>query len=373
MLSRWYQDIWGNRFKLLDDMNMKTRYGNDQGGFRISDYVGGGTGDRGDILIIDDPQQVEHPDSDLKRERALRWLHETMPTRLNDPERTGIIVIHHRLHEQDVIGELLASDLGYQYLMLPMEFDPERRCRTSIGFVDPRTKEGELLFPERFPREVVERDRKAMSSYSWAGQMQQLPAPRGGGLIKRDWFKVVDAAPADCRWVRWFDLAATAGSGDYTCGVLMGYSERSKEFYIRDVVRAQLDGDGVKRLVAQTAGVDVVDLGRRAYQIWLPQDAGQAGKTQAKDFTNLLRGFDVHTERETGDKQTRARPFAAQAEAGNVKLVHGQWDMRTYLDELARFPTGRHDDQVDASSGAFSALILYRKQSLGMQRVRGMI
>ncbi|MGE5303731.1 MAG: phage terminase large subunit [Alphaproteobacteria bacterium] len=126
-----------------------------------------------------------------------------------------------------------------------------------------------------------------------------------------------------------------------------------------------------ERLIAQTAGIDTVELGRRAYQIWLPQDVGQAGKVQAKDFSNMLRGFDVHLERESGDKQTRARPFAAQAEAGNINLVRCDW-VRDYLDECASFPTGRHDDQVDASSGAFGALILYRKQSLGTQTVRGM-
>jgi predicted phage terminase large subunit-like protein len=370
MMSEWYQGLWGDRFKLLDDQNMKMRYENDQTGFRISDYVGGGTGDRGDRDIVDDPHNVKDGESDLKRNAALLWLRETLPTRLNDPDRSAIVVIHHRIHTQDMAGEILASDLGYQHLCLPMEFESDRVCTTSIGFKDPRTEEGELLFPERFPREVIERDKKAMGSYAWAGQMQQRPSPRGGGMFKRDWFDIVDAVPADCYWVRRWDLASTEGGGAYTAGVLMGYSRSSKMFYIGDVVRGQIDGDGVKRLIRQTAALDVLKYGKRYYQIWIPQDPGQSGKVQAKDFIMLLAGYDAHSELESGDKETRARPFSAQCEARNVKLLRGHW-IDDYLHELTEFPTGRYKDQVDASSGAFGVHIMYPKQMTKVVGAKG--
>ena len=132
MMSSWYQQLWGDRFSFLDDQNTKTRYMNSKTGFRLSDYVGGGTGDRGDVLIVDDPHQVKDPESEAMRSRALLWLHETMPTRLNDPSKSSIVVIHHRLHEQDMIGEILACDLGFDYLMMPMEYEPSRRCYTNV-------------------------------------------------------------------------------------------------------------------------------------------------------------------------------------------------------------------------------------------------
>ena len=373
MTSEWYKGLWGTQFKLRDDQNTKTRYENDQTGFRISDYVRGGTGDRGDLLLIDDPHQVMGADSDTIRGTAITWLHEAMPTRLTDPKKSAIVVIHHRLHEQDMIGEILASDLGYEYLMLPMEFERDRRCTTSIGFKDPRTKEGELLFPERFPKEVVERDKRAMGSYAVAGQFQQRPAPRGGGMFKRHWFEIVASAPSDCRWVRHWDLAATEGAGAYTAGVLLGHSKSTGKYYVGDVIRQQLSGDQVKKLIRQTAILDEADFGRRNYSIHLPQDPGQAGKVQAKDFVTMLAGFDVHAEIESGEKEVRARPFAAQAEAENVKLIRGDWN-DAYLHELSSFPTGKNKDQVDASSGAFGALLMKpAKAQLRIATVRGLV
>ncbi len=126
------------------------------------------TGGRGDRVIIDDPHSTETAESEAERLNTTRIFRESVPTRLNAP-RTAIIVIMQRLHEDDVSGPIMNLGLGYEHLMLPMEFEPERACRTSIGFVDPRQEEGELLFPERFPREVVDRDKVPMGSYAVAG------------------------------------------------------------------------------------------------------------------------------------------------------------------------------------------------------------
>lgn len=418
--SPWYQALWGDRFKLVDDQNVKTRYENSQTGFRISDYVGGGTGDRGDRDIVDDPHNVKDGESDIKRASSLLWLGETLPTRMNDPEKSAIVVIHHRIHSQDLGGEILSKDLGYDHLMLPMEFEPARCCYSRVkpslrelepklmrrltiaeqiwlpndwvpdptpeeqqlvgAFSqvkpqlvyrqDPRRKEGELLFPERFSTAVVERDKKAMGEYAVAGQFQQRPIPRGGGMIKRHWFEIVNAVPSDCYWVRRWDLASTYMAGAYTAGVLMGRSRGSGLFYIRDIIREQLDGDGVKKIIRQTSAVDMMSFGKRNYSVWLPQDPGQAGKVQAKDFIMLLAGYDAHTELESGDKETRARPFAAQAEAGNVKLLAGAWN-EPYLIEAAGFPMGKYKDQIDASSGAFGALILNIRQGIIISTAAG--
>jgi predicted phage terminase large subunit-like protein len=122
----------------------------------------------------------------------------------------------------------------------------------------------------------------------------------------------------------------------------------------------------VRRVIRATAEADAA-----AVMISLPQDPGQAGKVQAADFVTLLAGFNVRTAPETGDKITRAEPFSAQCEAGNVSLVRGAWN-EAYLDELCQFPSGTFADQVDASSGAFGQLV--RRQSSppgsGLQVVR---
>ena len=150
------------------------------------------TGSRGDIVIIDDPHSVEGASSEAMRATTTEWFLEAVPTRLNNPDRSAIVVIMQRLNEGDVSGVILDKNLGYEHLCLPMEFEADRRCETSIGFEDPREEEGELLFPERFPREVVERDKKVMGPYATAGQFQQRPSPRGGGIIQRSWWQLYD-------------------------------------------------------------------------------------------------------------------------------------------------------------------------------------
>jgi predicted phage terminase large subunit-like protein len=370
MQSNWYQELWGDQFRFVDDQNTKTRYENDATGFRISDYVGGGTGERADRNIIDDPHNVKDGESELKRAAALLWLGETLPTRMNDPQKSAIVCIMQRIHALDISGEIISKELGYEHVMLPMEFEADRRCTTGIGWVDPRKDDGELLFPDRFPADVVERDKKAMGSYAVAGQFQQRPAPRGGGMFKDYWWKIVGAAPEDCQWVRHWDLAATEGAGAFTAGVLIGRSKTTRMFYVKDVVHVQYSGDKVKRLIKVTAEQDRLTLGKR-YAISLPQDPGQAGKVQAQDFIQLLAGFDVHANIESGEKETRARPYAAQVEAGNVCLVEGKW-IPGYIAEASEFPTGAFKDQIDASSGAFGYLTMNPLRAATVGRVQGL-
>jgi predicted phage terminase large subunit-like protein len=111
-------------------------------------------------------------------------------------------------------------------------------------------------------------------------------------------------------------------------------------------------------------------LGKR-YAISLPQDPGQAGKVQAQDFIQLLAGFDVHANIESGEKETRARPYAAQVEAGNVCLVEGKW-IPGYIAEASEFPTGAFKDQIDASSGAFGYLTMNPLRAATVGRVQGL-
>ena len=354
--SEWYRSLWGDRIVLTGDQNAKTKFENTSTGFRDAMAFKSLTGSRGDRVIIDDPLSVNSAGSEAERESVNQDFLEAVPTRLNNPDRSAIVVVMQRLHERDVSGVILSKDLGYEHLMLPMEFEPERRCRTVIGFEDPRKAEGELLFPARFPREVVERDKVPMGSYAVAGQFQQRPVPREGGLFKREWFsnRFVGVAPAGTRWVRHWDLAATAkATAARTAGVRLGKTLDGR-YIVGHVVTTQSEGHKVRELIKVTAELDPPGT-----EISLPQDPGQAGKVQKSDMVAMLAGHVVHAEPETGDKITRAQPFSAQCEAGNVSLVRGDWN-EAYLDELCLFPGGQFQDQVDASSGAFGRLVTHR-------------
>lgn len=353
--SEWYRSLWP--IQMTGDQNEKLYFENNQRGFRQACAVASMTGRRGHTIAWDDPLSPEKAASDTARETAIRILSETVPTRLNDPEKSAIIVVMQRLHEDDPSGHILSSALGYDHLMIPMEFEPERRITTSIGWTDPRTADGDLLDPVRFPPAVIERDKKAMGSYAWAGQMQQRPVPRGGGMFKRDWFETVPAPPANCRWVRGWDLAATADdNAAWTAGVLIGKATDGR-FYIADATRIQGSPAQVERLLLNTAAQDDATYG--TVQGSIPQDPGQAGKAQAQYLIRQLAGRAYRASPESGDKMTRADPLAAQSEAGNVLIVAGTWN-RDFLDEVTMFPNGKFKDQVDAATRAFAELVTRR-------------
>lgn len=348
--SEWFQERWP--VTMTGDQNAKTKFENDRTGFREAMAFGSMTGARGDRVILDDPLSADDANSDAALTAAELTFTEALPTRVNS-EKSAIVVIMQRLHERDTSGLILARELGYTHLMLPMRFEPERACRTRF-FADPRTKDGELLFPERFPESQVAELERTMGSYASAGQLQQRPIPRGGGMFKRAWFGTVHALPTGCRFVRGWDLAATEdASAAATAGVLMALAPDGR-FIIADVVREQIGAAGVERLLANTAAQDAAAHG--AVRGSIPQDPGQAGKAQALHLIrHVLAGYDYHATPESGDKETRALPLAAQAEAGNVFLLAGRWN-EAFLAEIETFPNGKWKDQVDAAGRAFTEL-----------------
>ena len=104
--------------------------------------------------------------------------------------KSSIVVIMQRVHEADVSGTIIENGFAdYVHLMIPMEYDAGRHCTTPI-WTDWREEDGELAWPERFPTKVVDDLKASLGPYAYAGQYQQAPAPRGGGIFKRDWWQL---------------------------------------------------------------------------------------------------------------------------------------------------------------------------------------
>jgi len=186
---------------------------------------------------------------------------------------------------------------------------------------------------------------------------QGRPQAPGGNFFKRAWFadNVVAEAPLDAERVRYWDKAASEGKGDWTVGVLMSRSKDGR-YFVEHVARDQL---ATARRDAKIRHVSEADRSFRGeVAIRGEQEPGSSGKDAALAFVKLLDGFDVRCSTVTGEKSARARAFASQCEVGNVYLVRGDWN-KAYLDELEAFREdgkSKHDDQIDASSGAFNAL-----------------
>lgn len=353
--SRWYRDRWGSRVTFASDQNTKNRYENMQGGGRFASSITGGVlGDGGDVIVVDDPHNTLAVESARQRDEVIQFWREVLPTRLNDQKNGAIVVIMQRLHEKDLAGHILANEAGWDHLCLPARYEPDHPhpLRSSLGFEDPRTEPGELLWPARFDEAAINSLSQTLGAYGTAGQLQQRPTPREGGLFKRSWFRIVEAAPAGGQSARRWDLAATADTRsdpDYTVGVKIRKAP-DQIFYIEHVARIRGTPMDVEKLIINTASQD----GRHC-EVVVPQDPGQAGKSQAQYLVGKLAGYRARSALETGSKEARAMPFASQCEAGNVVLVRGDWN-EAFIEELCGFPTAAHDDQVDAAAGAFEAL-----------------
>lgn len=347
--SPWYQALWPTAMI----RSAEGSFENAQHGARDAVPMASMTAGRGDRVIIDDPHSVDTAESDADRAKTGRRFREAVTSRVNDVTASVIVVIMQRLHSNDLSGVILGLG-GYVHMMLPMEFEAKRRCRIpEIGFIDPRTKEGELISPVKFPRAAVERDKGVLGSYAVAGQYQQRPVPREGGMFKRADFGFVDAAPVRGLRVRRWDLAASvpvAGSDpDWTVGLKMCKADGA--YYIEDVKRFRGSAKLVANTVKSTAETDTKEV-----YVRLPQDPGQAGKSQKLSFVQMLAGWLVRIRREEGSKEVRASPLSVQVEGQNVFLVRGAWNEK-FLEELELFPGAPHDDQVDAASGAFNDLL----------------
>ncbi len=287
----------------------------------------------GGAIIIDDPHKPDEAKSDVIRQGVIDWFQNTLESRKNSPQ-TPIILIMQRLHEHDLAGWLLDGGNGETW---------EHVCLPAIQ------ADGTALWPAKHTIAVLRRMEQA-APYVFAGQYRQCPAPPTGGVIKPDAITVIDALPAETiKWLRGWDLAASV-DGDYTVGAKLGKLPDGR-FIIADVVRLRCGPDERDTALTNTASRD-----GKSVRISLPQDPGQAGKTQVLYLTRKLAGYPVSSSPESGDKVTRAEPLAAQINVGNVLMLRGPWN-DALINEMRMFPNGANDDQVDALSRAFSELI----------------
>lgn len=300
----------------------------------------------------DDPNNAKEAESEADRQNVIDWWDGTISTR-GVSRGVSQIVVQQRLHTMDLTGHLMGKGT-WDHICLPMRYEADRMKTTSLGFQDPRGKDGELLWPDLFTEEMVSRLEKTMGIHHVAGQLQQRPAPRGGGMFKREWFDVLGYEPQFVRMVRFFDKAGTEGGrGARTAGVLMGRTEKGM-FVILDVVKERLGAVEREALIKRMAIVDAQRYDGRV-TTYVEQEPGSGGKESAEATVRNLAGFDCRIERVTGAKEVRAEPMAAQASVGNVKLLKGKWN-EEFLDEIEVFPVGRLKDQCDAASGALNKL-----------------
>lgn len=374
--SNWYQQRFGNIYQLSKDQKAKSFFDNDRKGCRIATSVGASaTGKGGNFLIVDDGNNVQDGESEVKRKATIDWLDSVWSTRLNNPKNDVQIIIQQRLHEDDITGHILNGDTGGEWtrLILPMEFEEKRRastiCLKSTNgkvWTDPRQEEGELLCAQRFSLEEIKQYKHRLGSYGYAGQYQQRPAPEEGGIIQKSWFNWwKEETPPEIQFVlQSWDTALTANemsaySACTTWGVFLDHN------YIEHLILLSMWRGKVEypelREMAKRLYKDYRDVGKeheprfkgRHIDMCLVE-AKASGDPLIQDLYKGGIPAVAFNPNKYGDKIQRVRLITPIVEGGRVWLRARppKYDRlipyaEEFLEEVACFPNGSSRDLVD--------------------------
>jgi predicted phage terminase large subunit-like protein len=306
------------------------------------------TGRGGDYLILDDPLKPDEAVSDAQRRAVNTWYDHTLYSRLNDKAQGVIILVMQRLHEDDLVGHVLAQE-SWEVLSFPAIAE----CEETFSFETiwgPRqyTRQlGDLLHPERESQVTLARLRQTIGEYNFAGQYQQAPAPFGGGMVKQDWFKCYDASQISGAFdhiIQSWDTANKPSElSDFSVCLTIGI--KGIMIFVLHVLRKRLNYPELKRAVREQAELHraaVVLIEDKASGTQLIQELVQDGCSLVKAATPV------------GDKVMRLHAQTAAIENGFVSLPREAPWLAEYVHELTTFPRGKHDDQVDATSQALA-------------------
>jgi predicted phage terminase large subunit-like protein len=393
--SERFKELWGEKFALEKEGEIKIT--NDKTGSKFASSVKGiGTGERGDRVVIDDPHDVHKSESDVVRTDTVRWFRETITDRLNNLDDSAIIIIMQRVHQSDISGFILEQGWEYCHLMVPMEFEAGRQPFNPLGWVDPRSEDGELAWPERFSPEAVANIEREKGSFAYAGQYQQRPAPRGGGYIKREHWRPYTAEDCGKFGVPWpkfpimsytvlsLDTAQTEKKqNDPSAGVVLGVCKdiwENRRLILMWAWSERLELYELGRKIEETCKkfkVDRVLIESTASGYPIAQELRRRGRVISDRLSHNPKtqdraDFGVQLMAPEGDKHARLLSVQNLFECGLIYAPAEGTGMGDYLfkewadrviTECADFPKGAHDDLADAMS---QALIHLRMMGLAM-------
>jgi predicted phage terminase large subunit-like protein len=355
--SEWYQSLFSDVFQMAGDQNVKSYFENDRRGYRQATAVrSSGTGKRATCLIIDDPNNGMAGEAETTAARE--WFGRTWQSRLNDQEKGSMIVVGQRLRDKDLTGHILELG-GWEHLNLPEEYAPSRKCVTSI-WEDPRTEEGELLCEKLLNKEQNDELKHILGPIDYSAQYGQEPIPPGGYVFKKEHERLftidyqsecyllhtpdgMRAVPmSQCSLHMTSDVAAKAKEqNDFTVFCVWAVTPRM-EVLLLFVFRDHLT---IPRQVEKGYEFYQAYVNGRFQAFWFEDVAYQSALGQFL----LEKGvpcLEFHPQ-DHGDKVLRAGGASIQMRIGNVYfLAHASW-LEAWRDEIYKFPTAEHDDQVD--------------------------
>jgi len=356
--SQWYLNNWD--VELRKDQNQKGSFENSKGGYRKSFGFGGGiVGEGGDFICVDDPIKPEDAHSDPVRNTVNSTYDSTISTRLNDPKQGVRLLIMQRLHQDDLSGHLLAGKEHYEHLCLPAEYEGVRFI-SSIGFVDPRKSNNELLWPERFGVAEIQSLKNTLSELGIAGQLQQRPSTVAGNIFKKEFFtNRIDNDDVIGRWISCDTSQSIKATADPNA-IVIGELRSDYRLFIRFVSNKRLDFTDLQSEVEKLATryrnkLQAIIIESKSSGISLQQSISNTSPDWMKEL--------VVPWNPTGSKEQRFYQAALWCEKNCILLPppteNYEW-LYDFEKEIFTVPNSTHDDMADS----FSQLIIYLENAL---------
>lgn len=363
MQTPWFQERWGEKVKFRADQNEKSYYENEWLGYRLAmGFDSSATGRDGDIQIVDDPHDaIKAMYSDTERQSAIEAWDQKLASRLTDLDKGAQVIVMQRLHPNDLSGHVLAQG-GWEHLNLPLEYSPSKRVVTSIGWKDPRSKDKENMWPERYTPDVVAEAKTRLGKNGWLAQMQQEPVPMGGTLLNLEWFKRFTIDPLAMvkarkfrRVIQFWDTAQKDKEiNDPWVGSTWG-EDHEGHYWLLDVFRDRMDYPTGKRVVANY------------FAKWKPQgctaviiEDKSTGSSLLQELPQARPAIPVVGMLPEKDKLTRMSVESPAIEAGLVHIPQTATWLHDWEMEISLFPASETKDQVDNLS---MALRYFRENS----------
>jgi predicted phage terminase large subunit-like protein len=374
--SPWYKSRFGSKVVLSPDSQRQDSFSSTQKGHMMITSLESGTGHGSDYILIDDPLSAAQGMSEADRERAIRFVRQTLFSRFNDKQKGKMVVIMQRLHEADVTGDLL-KDGGWTHLKLPAISEGRQKVYFPLSGKEFTREDGDLLDPVRLSKPVLDRLKIEQGPYAFAGQFQQSPSPPEGGILKRQWWrfyvKPEDLGKSDVAvklednvmvlpegWnalgSKYFDMVAQSWDftfkdkkdSDFVCGGVIG--KKGAQKFLLDVSWDRMDFVATKKAVKALR-----EKWPQSHSIWYEDKAN--GPAIKSDLDVEISGL-IPVEPQ-GSKEARYYAASPDIAAGNVFLPHPStcpWVMR-FIDECAGAGVGgAHDDAADMIAQAINKM-----------------
>ncbi len=343
MMSPWYRQIFPTR--LAQHRQAVQEFITTRQGYRLATSNGGVLTGRGaDLILIDDPLKPEEALSEAQRQAANEWYDHTLYSRQNDKQHGAIVIIMQRLHEDDLIGHVLAQE-PWEVICFPAiaEADEVHRIETIWGPRCFRRRQGEALHPDREPLDTLDRIRRTIGEYNFAGQYQQSPAPLGGGMVKEDWFKRYAANQRPESFDRieqsWDTANKATELSDFS--VCTTWGVKGKDLFLLGVFRRRLEYPALKRAVREQQNLfDANEV--------LIEDKASGTQLIQELIADGCHG--VTRYQPECEKVMRLHAQTGMIENGFVHIPETAPWLAQYLHEMTVFPKGKHDDQVDSTA-----------------------